>query len=120
MIIFYTAPIITNNRTEYEIPDGGADEIFCEAQGYPEPSVLWEVDGNVPGQFNFRVSGNATLSITNAMVSKRFGLVYVNCTARNTAGTAQRTFRVTFFKGNLALICFANLIAAFTPYVSFY
>lgn len=101
------------------ISDGEVTKIYCETQGDPKPSVVWEVggsrfpeqvhSGNSTGYVYYNVSENGSLVVTNPRSSKRYGPVNVTCIANNSAGIARRTFKVVFLKSKFVILSLLSI-----------
>ncbi|XP_059414612.1 hemicentin-1-like isoform X4 [Carassius carassius] len=98
-------PIINENKLPSVVPvfRGYSEEIVCEAEGNPKPTIIWILGTN-------DIVHNETLTISESTPE------YVSCVANNSVGTTTRQVNMVLKEDYLPLI--AGLIAVTVVFIS--
>ncbi|XP_052407292.1 intercellular adhesion molecule 1 isoform X22 [Carassius gibelio] len=104
-ITVYFKPIINENKLPSVVPvfRGYSEEIVCEAEGNPKPTISWILGTN-------DIVYNEVLTISESTPE------YVSCVAENSVGTTTRKVNMVLKEDYLPLI--AGLIAVIVAFIS--
>ncbi|XP_059414611.1 hemicentin-1-like isoform X3 [Carassius carassius] len=104
-VFIQVKPIINENKLPSVVPvfRGYSEEIVCEAEGNPKPTIIWILGTN-------DIVHNETLTISESTPE------YVSCVANNSVGTTTRQVNMVLKEDYLPLI--AGLIAVTVVFIS--